>query len=143
MSSRLAYPLTRTVDGVDTFLCTPVQDPYRWLENPDLAASGIAEWLDQQNELTFSIIRSGATGKVRERLQQRLTEVWDYPKYGVIKQAGGRYFHWLNTGLQNQPVLYMQSTLKDTPVPVLDPNGMSEDGTAAVTAQSWTDDGWL
>lgn len=128
----------------------PVADPYRWLEDPDLDGAGIAPWLEQQNELTFSIIRAGDT---RDRLITRLTEVWDYPKYSVIKKVGGRYFFWLNSGLQNQPVLYVQNSLgldepgrgarENEPRPVLDPNVMSEDGTAAITAQSWTDDGWL
>src|SRR5688572_5444776 len=139
-TSRLPYPQTRKDDLVDTLHGIPVSDPYRWLEDPDLDGAGIAPWLDQQNALTFSIIRAG---DIRDRLLKRLTEVWDYPKYGVIKKAGGRYFFWLNSGLQNQPVLYMQNTLQDTPTPVLDPNLISADGTAAVTAQSWTDDGWL
>src|SRR5688572_33363969 len=128
LPSRLPYPETRKGDLVETIHGIPVPDPYRWLEDPDLDGAGIAPWLDQQNALTFSIIRAGDT---RDRLLTRLTEVWDYPKYGVIKKAGGRYFFWLNSGLQNQPVLYMQNTLQDTHTPVLDPNLMSADGTAA------------
>lgn len=139
----IAYPHTRTVDHVDTLHGTPVPDPYRWLEDLDLTSTGIADWLDRQNDLTFSYIREGAAKPIRDRLLKRLTEVWDYPKYGVIKKQGGRYFHWLNTGLQNQPVLYMQASLQEKPVPVLDPNTMSEDGTTAITAQTWSDDGWL
>src|SRR5687768_14059502 len=158
LPSRLPYPETRKGDLVETIHGIPVPDPYRWLEDPDLDGAGIAPWLDQQNALTFSVIRASdpsasSGGDTRDRLLKRLTEVWNYPKYGVIKKAGGRYFFWLNSGLQNQPVLYMQNTLgveadgrgarENEPKPVLDPNLMSPDGTTAITAQSWTDDGWL
>ncbi|HXI16709.1 MAG TPA: S9 family peptidase, partial [Chloroflexota bacterium] len=138
LPSRLPYPETRKDDVVETLHGTPVPDPYRWLEDPD--APGTDEWIAAQNELTFGIIRAGET---RERLRERLMQVWDYPKYGVVSKEGGRYFFWKNSGLQNQAVLYVQDSLDGEPREVLDPNGLSEDGTAAVTAQSFTEDGRL
>jgi prolyl oligopeptidase len=138
LPSRLPYPETRKDDVVETLHGTPVPDPYRWLEDPD--APGTDEWIAAQNELTFGIIRAGET---RERLRERLMQVWDYPKYGVVSKEGGRYFFWKNSGLQNQAVLYVQDSLDGEPREVLDPNGLSEDGTTAVTAQSFTEDGRL
>jgi prolyl oligopeptidase len=168
--SRLPYPRTRTGDTVEHYHGTPVPDPYRWLEDED--APGSAEWIQAQNALTFSLIRAGGptapSGQTTyERLCARLTEVWDYPKYGVVTREGDRRFFWMNEGLQNQPVLYQlpsdpvsSSALRVsgfrpddakpearnaelTAIPVLDPNTLSADGTAAVTGQSWTPDGRL
>ncbi|CAA9234694.1 MAG: Prolyl endopeptidase [uncultured Chloroflexi bacterium] len=142
LPSRLPYPQTPSGDTVEDYHGTPVADPYRWLEDED--APGTAEWIEAQNTLTFSLVRAG---DLHERLRARLTEVWDYPKYGVITREGDRHFFWKNEGLQNQPVLYMQpaalAAAGDEPIPVLDPNTLSPDGTAAVTGQAWTPDGRL
>ena len=32
----------------------------------------------------------------------RITEIWDYPKYGCPDRNGDKYYYYHNTGLQNQ-----------------------------------------
>src|SRR5205085_1472403 len=84
-----------------------------------------------------------------ERIQARLSALWDYPKFGVPRREGDHYFYWENPGLLNQPVLFAlparpRDELADTvPVAVLDPNALSPDGTAAVSGTSFTPDGRL
>ena len=56
-------------------------------------------------------------------------------------RAGGRYFFFRNDGLQNQSVLYMQQTLDDEPVVLIDPNRWSDDGTVALASVEFSDDG--
>lgn len=41
----------------------------------------------------------------------RLTELWDYPKYGCPFKRGSKYFYFHNSGLQNQR--YNIETFKD------------------------------
>ena len=81
------YPAARLDDIVDDFHGTPVADPYRWLEDAD--SPNTQAWIAAQNALTEAYLQ-----EVPERtsIKERLTEVWDYPKYGVPLRRGGRMF---------------------------------------------------
>ena len=41
----------------------------------------------------------------------RMTELYNYPKYSAPFKRGSRYFYFMNTGLQNQRYVCMQSLL--------------------------------
>ena len=132
----LAYPAAAKVDVVDDYHGTQVADPYRWLEDVD--SEQARAWIAAQNELTYGYL---AKLPARERIKQRLTELWDYPKYGAPFKEGGRYFFSKNTGLQNQSVYYVQESLDAEPRVLLDPNTLSEDGTVALAGMSIARDG--
>lgn len=132
-------PIARRDESIiDNFHGTPVADPYRWLE--DASSAETQAWSEAQNNATRAYL---ASIPVREQIQKRLTELYDYPKYSVTHKHGDRYYFSLNTGLQNQAVLYQQATLDSEPSVVLDPNTLSEDGTAALIGQSFSEDGML
>ncbi|UCF39344.1 MAG: S9 family peptidase [Acidobacteriota bacterium] len=135
---RLQYPESRTVDHIDLYHGVEVKDPYRWLE--DLESKETATWVKAENEVTFGYLE-GLPG--REELQQRLERLWDFEKYGVPEKTGGRYFYTYNTGLQNQSVVYRLDHLDGEPVELLDPNTLTEDGTAALTAFEVSPNGQL
>jgi prolyl oligopeptidase len=138
-SAPLRYPLSQTVDQKDFYHGTEVADPYRWLENPDSPES--RAWIEAQNELTFNFLHEIG---LREPIRKRLTELWDYEKYGTPFEQGDRYFYFKNDGLQNQSVLYTLNTLADEPRELLDPNKLSEDGTVALSGLSISEDGkWM
>jgi prolyl oligopeptidase len=132
----LRYPATPTVDQVDNYHGTSIADPYRWLETTDSPQTRV--WIQAQNELTFGYLGSIPE---RERIEARLTELWNYPKYGVPFKRGRDYFFFENSGLQNQSVLYVQRSLRGQPRVLLDPNKLSTDGTVAITALDVSDDG--
>lgn len=132
----VSYPETRRGDVVETLHGVEVPDPYRWLE--DLDSPQTEAWVEAQNEVTFGYLE-GLPG--RDALQARLTELWDYPKYGVPFEEGGLYFFQRNTGLQNQSVLYVTEELGAEPRVLLDPNTLSEDGTVALATYSVSEDG--
>ncbi len=137
-SSSIKYPHTRTVDQVDEIHGEKVADPYRWLEDENAEAT--KEWVQAQNRVTFGYLE---TIPCREGLKQRLTALWDYEKYGIPHQEGGRYFFSKNDGLQNQSVLYVADPLDGEPRVLLDPNKLSADGTISLSTYSISPNGKL
>lgn len=134
----LVYPSSRKDDQVDDYHGTKVADPYRWLEDPD--SEETTAWVEAQNKVTF-----GYLGEIpaREQIKQRLTQLWDYEKFGIPFKQGNRYFYFKNDGLQNQSVLYTLTSLDAEPRVLIDPNTLSEDGTIALSGLAISEDGKL
>ena len=132
----VTYPLARKGDVVDDYHGTKVADPYRWLEDVD--SPDTRNWVEAENRVTFAYLEQISE---RERIRRRLTELWDYPKYGAPFKKGGRYFFFKNSGLQNQSVLFTQSSLTAEPEVLLDPNTLSSDGTVALSILAFAEDG--
>ena len=132
------YPPARKGDVVDDYHGTKVADPYRWLEDPDSPES--RAWIEAENRVTNAYL---ADIPARVTIRDRLTKLWNYPKFGSPFHKAGRYFFFKNDGLQNQSVLYKQASLSADPETLLDPNLLSEDGTVALSNLAVTDDGRL
>jgi prolyl oligopeptidase len=133
---KYSYPQTSQIDQTDDHHGTIVADPYRWLEDVDSPET--LAWIEEQNRLTFSILERIPS---RNRIRQRLTELWDYPKASAPVKRGGRYFQFRNSGLQNQDVLFVSLTPGEIGRELLDPNALSEDGTVALTNWKVSKDG--
>jgi prolyl oligopeptidase len=123
----LTYPVTEKVDQVDEYFATQVADPYRWLEDDN--AEEVKEWVKEQNKVTFGYLENIP---FREKIRQRVTEVYDYPRYSSPFRAGEYYFFYKNDGLQNQSVIYIQKGLDGEPEVFIDPNLLSPDGTVRI-----------
>ena len=130
------YPAAKKGDVVNDYHGTKVADPYRALEDPDSAET--KAWVEAENRVTFGFLESIPA---RAKIKARLTQLWDYEKYGVPFHEGGRYFYTRNTGLQAQSVLYTTPSLDGEPKPLLDPNTLSQDGTVALSGAAVSDDG--
>ena len=134
----ITYPDARRGDQTDDYHGTKVADPYRWLEDTDSAETHA--WVEAENKLTF-----GYLDKIpyRQAVRDRLTKLWNYERFSVPEEEGGRYFFQHNTGLQNQSVLLVADSLHAEPRVLLDPNLLSTDGTVALSATAISDDGKL
>ncbi|VDP32901.1 unnamed protein product [Soboliphyme baturini] len=133
------YPLARRDETiVDDFHGTKLADPYRWLEDPD--SDETKEYVSKLNAVSTPFLQ---TCPAREKIGEKLTELWNYEKFSNMRKHGSRYFYKYNSGLQNQHVLYMKESLQDDGKVFLDPNTLSDDGTVALTALSFSHDGEL
>lgn len=131
------YPKTRKDTTVrDTYFGTTVNDPYRWLE--DDRSEETRNWVTGQNKVTFGYLEKIP---FRQKIKDRLTEIWNYTRYTAPFKEGGYYFFYKNDGLQNQSVLYFQKTLQEEPQVLLDPNTFSKDGTTSISSFSVSKDG--
>jgi prolyl oligopeptidase len=133
-----AYPDTETGDVVDDYHGTKVADPYRWLEDTD--SDKTAAWVKAQNEVTFAYLEQIPE---RDALRKRLTQLWNYERFGLPHKEGKRYFVSRNDGLQNQSVLYTMDALDGDMKLLLDPNTLSADGTVALSGTKVSHDGKL
>ncbi len=134
----LTYPKAEKSDVVDVYHGVEVADPYRWLE--DTESNETALWIKAENEVTRSYLDK-LPG--REALRSRLTELWNYERFSAPIVRGERYFYTRNDGLQNQSVLFVAEGLDAPRRVLLDPNGLSEDGTIALAGWVPSDDGKL
>lgn len=133
---KLTYPETRKTDSVDVYFGEQVADPYRWLEDDNSAET--AEWVAAQNKVTDAYLEKIP---FRTQIKERLTTLWNFPRYGVPFHKGEYYFYSKNDGIQNQSVLYIQDSLKGEPRVFLDPNTLSADGTISLGDYELSKDG--
>ena len=124
----LLYPPSRQGDDFDVFGSVRVADPYRWME--DLDSPEVAAWVAAQNAVTDAHLQ---TLPLRQHFNERLTELWDYPRTSLPAIENGRLFYARNTGLQKQAPIYVRTGVFDPPAVVLDPNQLSPDGTTSVS----------
>jgi prolyl oligopeptidase len=131
----LTYPVTEKVDAVDDYFGTKVPDPYRWLENDK--DEKVKLWVEAQNKVTFDYL---SKIPLREKIRQRLQEIYNYPRFSAPFRAGEYYFFYKNDGLQNQNVIYIQKGLEGEPKVFLDPNTLSPDGTTRASLVGFSKD---
>ena len=132
------YPETATAQHVDTYHGVEVADLYRWLEADVRQSEAVSNWVTAQNAVTFSYLDTIAE---RDIIEERLTALWDYERFGIPYKEGGRYFYRHNSGLQNQSIVYVQDSLDAAAEVLMDPNAWSDDGTVALAAYSPSPDG--
>jgi prolyl oligopeptidase len=139
MATGWSYPILRKDESVhEERVGVTVRDPYRWLEDPD--SQETKDFVKAQNAISLPYLESCP---VKEKFHNRMSELYNYPKYSCPFKRGSRYFYFYNTGLQNQNVLYVQESLNGSPEVFIDPNTWSKDGTVALGSCVFSEDGEL
>jgi len=137
-SAKPVYPVSKKVETVDDYFGTKIADPYRWLEGDAGVEREVASWVEAQNKVTFAYLD---TIPFRNKIKERLTALFNYPRYSAPTRRGDYFFYTKNDGLQNQSVWYRQKGLDGTPEVLLDPNKLSADGTTRLGQFSLSKDG--
>lgn len=135
-AQQFKYPETKKNDVKDDYHGTVIADPYRWLEDDN--APETKAWIEAQNKVTQDHL---AQIPFRAKVKDRLTELFNYEKYGQPFKAGKYYMFFKNDGLQEQSVLYIQNSLDGEPRVFLDPNKLSTDGTTSLAGVYISNDG--
>ena len=131
----LPYPETEREQVTDTYFGVEVADPYRWLEDDNSPRT--AAWVEAQNTVTQDYLRQIP---FRDAIRERLTQLWDYPKEGTPMPHGPYNYYFYNDGLQNQSVIYRTPVDGGQAEVFFDPNKLSDDGTVALAAFSFSED---
>jgi prolyl oligopeptidase len=133
----MPYPQTAKGNVVDDYFGTKVPDPYRWLENDTSAET--KTWVVAENKVTDNYF---AQIPYQDAIKKRLEVLWNYEKYSAPFQEGKYTYFYKNDGLQNQAVLYRQ-TSEGKPEVFLDPNQFSADATTSLAGIDFSKDGSL
>ncbi|TXI34557.1 MAG: S9 family peptidase [Niabella sp.] len=134
--AQLQYPSTKKQTVTDNYFGTSVADPYRWLEDDN--ATDTKEWVIEENKVTDAYLEKIP---FRNKIKQKLENLWNYPKYGAPFKKGEWYYYYKNDGLQNQAVLFRTKNLKETPEEFLNPNTLSSEGIVALGGLSFSKSG--
>lgn len=134
------YPLTHTVDSMDTYFGIQVKDPYRWLEND--SSEETKNWVIAENKVTQSYL---AQIPFRDQIKKELTAGYNYPKLSAPVKYGDWYYFFKNSGLQNQDVFYRMKNASDTAHAelFLDPNRFSNNGAVSLQEYNFSPDASL
>ncbi|HEX3663986.1 MAG TPA: prolyl oligopeptidase family serine peptidase [Rhizomicrobium sp.] len=134
-----AYPPATRGTVVDHYFGKAVPDAYRWMENSHDTA--LHKWVDAENALTNSYMTKNP---IHHWFAKRLTELWNVPTEATpIPVEGGKIFFERNSGLLNQPVVFVQDSPSAKPRVLIDPNVISPDGSTALSRFIPSPDGKL
>ncbi len=137
-SPSIVYPVSKRGETIDDYFGTKVADPYRWLEGDASSVPEVTSWVEAQNKVTFAYLEKIP---FRSKMKERLTALFNYPRYSAPTRRGDYFFYTKNDGLQNQSIWYRQKGLDGTPEVLLDPNTLSADGTTRLGQFSLSKDG--
>jgi prolyl oligopeptidase len=126
------YPAAARSDSCDDLHGHAVPDPYRWLEDPDSAAT--REWLAAQDELYAGAL---AAAPGRDRLSGRLAELLSAGLVTSPAWRGSRQFFMRRRGGQEHAVLYTAAP-GEAERALIDPMALDPAGTT--TLDAWQPD---
>jgi prolyl oligopeptidase len=143
LTTAFAQPSSaRRGDQTDDYHGRKIADPYRWME--DLDSAETRQWVQAERAFTEASLKNVPERKI---LEARMKSLWNFERMPKREEGagyvvrGGRSFFLKQSGLQNQPVLYVQDLPNGNPRPLIDVNGLAADGTVALSVWEPSYDG--
>ncbi|MCH7629439.1 MAG: S9 family peptidase [Proteobacteria bacterium] len=134
------YPPSVQAPVVETHFGEQVVDPWRWLEADVRTDPKVEEWVVAQSAFTDAYLKALPERAVFER---RLKGLFNYARFGVPREEGGRLFYAYNSGMLNQAQLLVRDAASPKGRVLLDPNAWASDGATALDAWEPSPDGNL
>jgi prolyl oligopeptidase len=130
----MTYPPTRRLDLKDTLFGLSVPDPYRWLE--DVRSDEVKAWMSKQDALAREQL---AKIDGRDALTARLRALYYVDSISAPHRRGTRFFYTRTHADREKAIYYWREGEDGEEHVLLDPNGMSADGSTSVgvIAPSW------
>jgi prolyl oligopeptidase len=128
-----SYPQARRADITETIHGHLVDDPYRWLEDPD--SDETKAWLAAEDALYAE--QAAVVRPQREALAARITELLGAGEAGLPRWRGERRFFTRRHGGQEHAVLYTEAPGQSERV-LIDPMAIDPSGTT--TLDDWRPD---
>ena len=123
----VSYPDTRTDSTEEDYHGTKIKDEYRWLEDDNSPET--KDWVKRENQATFGYLEQIP---FRKDIEERLTELVNYPRLSSPSKVGDYYFYSRNDGLQNQAVIYYKEGMDGEEKIFIDPNELNAKGTTSI-----------
>lgn len=143
LSTAFAQPPAARRDAqVDDYHGERIADPYRWMEDADSPET--RQWVQEERAYTEAWFKAAPQRAV---LLNRMKALWNFERMPRRDEGagylvrGGRTFFLKQSGLQNQPVLYVQDSGRTAPRVLIDVNALAADGTTALSAWEPSYDG--
>lgn len=133
-----APPPTRTQPVTDTYVTTPVTDPYRWLEDP--ASPETRAFITAQNAYTQQYLSQLTS---LEATRKQLSSLLRVDSYSTPIRRGDRIFFARRMASENQASIYLRNGLHGDDVRLIDASTLSSDQNTSVNILDITDDGSL
>jgi len=137
MAQTMIFPPQTQVEPVTELLHgVTITDPYRWLEDQDSPVT--RNWLEEQTNYTRAYLNSV---QGRDRIRERVSQLFDVDVISEPWKAGNRYFFVRRVRGEEQPVLMMREGSSATEVCLVDPNERAEGTGAAIGILGISDNG--
>jgi len=119
-------PYTKKENVIEKIHGHLINDPYRWLENPN--SKETKKWIDIQNEHTFSSLKNDNFNVFLDELAKNFKTI-TFSNPVLVKN---RYFYTERQPDENQSVIYMRNGLNGDPIKLVDPNGANKENTVSI-----------
>jgi len=129
-------PPSRVDDVREVIHGVEIVDPYRWLEDQDVAET--RAWIDSQNKYTHSLLDELPA---RPLIQKRLSELLRVDSVSTPFAQGGRYFLFKKRAEDDLSILYVRQGLNGKDEVLIDPHILSTDHTTDIGLLDASNDG--